>query len=85
MIAPLPVLRMLLAHLNPEAFLATITVHTLRRAANAAPRSGLRARGIRLLARWCANHFTRPLHHRLGAFDLARSEIARELLANNHR
>ena len=46
----------------------------------AAAHARLHARAIRLLARWCAAHFTRPLHHRLGAFDLARSGLARQLL-----
>jgi hypothetical protein len=30
----------------------------------------LNAHAVRLLARWCASHFTRPLYsYRLGAFD----------------
>lgn len=36
-----------------------------------------------LLVRWCAAQFTRPLYHRLGAFDLARSGMARALLERN--
>jgi hypothetical protein len=46
----------------------------------AGARARLQARASRLIARWCAAHFTRPLHHRLGAFDLARSGLARQLL-----
>ena len=57
---------------------------TLLRVANAGvlgPNSRALATG--LLARWCATRFTHPLYHRLGAFDLARSDTARALLDKN--
>ena len=53
---------------------------TLQRAPLAAPTAWLRAQAISLVARWCATQFTRPLYHHLGAFDLARSGLARELI-----
>ena len=46
----------------------------------ASARARLQAHATRLVARWCAAHLTRPLHYRLGAFDLARSGLARQLL-----
>jgi len=42
-------------------------------------------RAIGLVARWCASRFTRPLYHRLGAFDLARSALAASLLQGETR
>ena len=42
-------------------------------------------RAIALVARWCARRFARPQYHRLGAFDLARSGLARDLLDNTRR
>lgn len=42
-------------------------------------------RAIGPVARWCATHFTRPLYHRLGAFDVARSGLASELLGMQTR
>jgi len=53
---------------------------TLMRSASA---GGSHPLATGLLARWCAAHFTRPLYHRLGAFDLARSGVARALLERN--
>ena len=47
------------------------------------PRATTHVLANALLARWCAAHFTRPLYHRLGAFDLARSGMARALLERN--
>jgi hypothetical protein len=38
-----------------------------------------------LLARWCAAFFMRPQYHHMGAFDLARSSLAREVLATRRR
>ncbi|HTT10044.1 MAG TPA: hypothetical protein VMG60_04055 [Burkholderiaceae bacterium] len=42
--------------------------------------AGLQPRAIERLARWCASRLARPLYHHLGAFDLARSGLAAELL-----
>jgi len=63
----------------------TTSSSTLHRAPLAAPTAPPRALAIGLVARWCAAQFTRPLYHRLGAFDLARSGLARELLQNVRR
>jgi len=66
--------------MTPSTWKPTLRQDPKRVAAHAR----LRARAIRLLALWCAAHFTRPLHHRLGAFDLARSGLARQLLNYEH-
>ena len=58
---------------------------TLHRAPLAAPTARLRAQAISLVGRWCATQLTRPLYHHLGAFDLARSGLARELIEKARR
>lgn len=46
-----------------------------------APGTRRPAPAIGPLARWCVAFFTGPPYHRMGAFDMARSSLARELLA----
>ncbi|HUL67819.1 MAG TPA: hypothetical protein VLW55_24710 [Burkholderiaceae bacterium] len=62
---------------------STLLPTLIRNASAGVPRPGSHALATGLLARWCATHFTRPLYHRLGAFDLARSGMARALLERN--
>jgi hypothetical protein len=64
---------------EPAMTTHTLTLRATRAGAPHAPRQ--QAMGV--VARWCAGQFTRPLYHHLGAFDLARSGLARELLARN--
>jgi hypothetical protein len=40
---------------------------------------------LQALARWGAAFFMRPAYHHMGAFDLARSRLAREVLAARQR
>jgi hypothetical protein len=79
---------MLLAHLNRGLAMTISSLPPLppRHAAHGAARARLQAHAASLLARWYATHCARPLYsHRLGAFDLARSGLARELLKNLRR
>jgi hypothetical protein len=76
-----------MAHLNPEPIMIATASHpTPRRGSHGtAATSRLRAHASALVARWYAAHFTPPFYHRLGAFDLARSGLARELLQAGRR
>jgi hypothetical protein len=62
---------------------STLSPTIVRDAGSSVGRATTHALATALLARWCAAHFTRPLYHRLGAFDLARSGMARALLERN--
>jgi hypothetical protein len=62
-----------------------MTSRTLPLAPLRARVAATRPRAIGLLAHWCASRFTRPLYHRLGAFDLARSGLAASLLEGRPR
>jgi hypothetical protein len=62
---------------------SSLSPNLLRIADAGVRRPNSRAQATGLLARWCAAHFARPLNHRLGAFDLARSDMARAVLERN--
>lgn len=61
-------------------------------AGDAAPPAGRRRNGRALvrhavdaLSNWWAASMTRPVYYRLGAFDAARSSVARQLLERRRR
>jgi hypothetical protein len=84
-ISPSPAFSHEAGEFDEELVMTTSALHPtiVHNARASVPRATKHALATGLLARWCAAHFTRPLYHRLGAFDLARSGMARELLERN--
>jgi hypothetical protein len=62
-----------------------IAGHTLTAAGLRAQGRALARRAADAVARWWAAYMSRPVYYRMGAFDAARSALARQLVERQRR